>query len=234
MELRNIFKNSSFDTLDRNKELLEEHDLLNIMGSPNKVFLKFLNSKGIDINEDEITEELIEEFEGSKDSINLKLAKIRRQKELMVRERRVWINITEDEKTRGCDLNLHHDRISVDEIKKTIYYKDIDDITIDEGGWSKKTFTISTQDEEFTFEINEDNAVPLKEIIEDNIENQDYDEFDALLELTSLYEEGKISAEELEARKAIIYSDDVYCTNCGAKIDPDTVLCPKCGDEVLH
>ena len=51
MELKNIFKNSSFDTLDQNKELLEEHDLLNIMGSPNKVFLKFLKAKDIDINQ---------------------------------------------------------------------------------------------------------------------------------------------------------------------------------------
>lgn len=234
MELRNIFKNSSFDTLDRNKELLEEHDLLNIMGSPNKVFLKFLNSKDIDINEDEITEELIEEFECSKDSINIRLAKIQRQKEIIVSERRVWINITEDGKITGTDLNLHHDRITVDEIEKTIYYTDIEDIEIAEGGWSKNSIIITTQDSEFTFEINEDMAVPLKEIIEDNIDNQDFDEFDALLELTTLFEEGKISAEELEARKAVIYSDDVYCTNCGAKIDPDSVFCPECGDEVMH
>ena len=69
MELKNIFKNSSFDTLDQNKELLEEHDLLNIMGSPNKVFLKFLKAKDIDINEDEITEELIEELKSQKSSL---------------------------------------------------------------------------------------------------------------------------------------------------------------------
>lgn len=234
MELKNIFKNSSFDTLDKNKELLEEHDLLNIMGSPNKVFLKFLASKKIDINEDEITEELIEEFEGSVDSINLKLARIQRQKEIIFTERKVWINIKEDDRTKGSDLILHHDRITIDETGKEIPYSDMLEIELEDGSWSKKIFKITTNDdEEITFEINEDNAVPLKEIIEDNIYNQDFDEIDALLELQSLFEEGKISAEELEARKAIIYSDDVYCTNCGAKIDPDSLFCPECGHEVL-
>jgi len=234
MELKNIFKNSSFDTLDKNKELLEEHDLLNIMGSPNKVFLKFLASKKIDINEDEITEELIEEFEGSVDSINLKLAKIRRQKEIIFTERKVWINIKEDDRTKGSDLILHHDRITIDETGMEIPYSDMLEIELEDGSWSKKIFKITTKDdEEITFEINEDNAVPLKEIIEDNIYNQDFDEIDALLELQSLFEEGKISAEELEARKAIIYSDDVYCTNCGAKIDSDSLFCPECGHEVL-
>ncbi|MBE6501255.1 MAG: zinc ribbon domain-containing protein [Methanobrevibacter thaueri] len=234
MELKNIFKNSSFDTLDKNKELLEEHDLLNIMGSPNKVFLKFLASKKIDINEDEITEELIDEFEGSVDSINMKLAKIQRQKEIIFTERKVWINIKEDDKTKGSDLILHHDRITIDETGKEIPYSDMLEIELEDGSWSKKIFKITTNDdEEITFEINEDNAVPLKEIIEDNIYNQDFDEIDALLELQSLFEEGKISAEELEARKAIIYSDDVYCTNCGAKIDSDSLFCPECGHEVL-
>lgn len=234
MELRNIFKNSSFDTLDENKELLEEHDLLNIMGSPNKVFLKFLNAKGIDINEDEITEELIEEFKDSEDSINRRLARTRRQKEIIFKERRVWINITEDDNTIGSDLTLHHDRITIEESGREIPYSEMIDIELGEGGWSKNTFTITTKDdEEITFEINENNAIPLKEIIEDNIENQDYDEIDALLELNSLYDEGKISAEELEARKAAIYSDDVYCTNCGAKIDSDSLFCPECGHEIL-
>lgn len=234
MELKNIFKNSSFDMLDENKELLEEYDLLNIMGSPNKVFLKFLNSKGIDINTDEITEELIEEFEDSVDSINLKLAKIQRQKEIIFKERKVWINITEDEEPIGTDLILHHDRITIDETGREIFYSDMAGIEINEGGWSKNTFRIITDnDGEFVFQINENNAIPLKEIIEDNIANQDYDEIDALLELTNMFEEGRISAEEFEARKAIIYSDDVYCTNCGAKIDSDSVFCPECGHEVL-
>jgi hypothetical protein len=235
MELRNIFKNSSFDTLDKNKELLEEHELLNIMGSPNKVFLKFLNSKDIDINEDEITEELIEEFEDSKDSINRRLAVAQRQKEIIFKDRKVWINIRQDDKVIGTDLILLHDKILIYETGKEIAYSDMIDIDLSEGGWSKNTFKITTKDdEEIVFEINENNAVPLKEIIEDNIENQNYDEIDALLELNSLYEEGKISAEELEARKAIIYSDDVYCTNCGAKIDADSVFCPECGQEVLE
>ena len=233
MELKNIFNNSSFDILDANKELLEEHDLLNIMGSPNKVFLKFLNAKGIDINRDEITEELIAEFEDSADSINLKLAKIQRQKEMIFRERKVWINIAEGESITGSDLILHHDRITIEETGREIPYSEMVDIEISEGGWSKNTFTIATEDDEITFEINEDKAVPLMEIIEDNIDNQNYDEIDALLELNSLYEEGKISSEELEARKAIIYSDDVYCTNCGAKIDSDSLFCPECGHEVL-
>ena len=79
MELKNIFRSSSNRVLDDNNDLLEEHDLLNIMGSPNKLFLKFLTSKGLNINEDEITEDLIEEFEDSIDSINLRLEKIKRQ-----------------------------------------------------------------------------------------------------------------------------------------------------------
>lgn len=234
MELRNIFKNSSFDTLDMNKELLEEHDLLNIMGSPNKVFLKFLKAKNIDINEDEITEELIEEFKASEDSINDRLARIQKQKEIIFSERKVWINIKQDEKTIGTDLVLHHDRITIDETDLEIPYSDMVEIDIDEGSWSKNTFKITTSDdEEIVFEINENKAVPLKEIIEDNIDNQEYDEIDALLELQNLFEQGKISAEEMEARKAIIYSDDVYCTNCGAKIDSDSLFCPECGYEVL-
>lgn len=235
MELKNIFKNSSFDTLDSNKELLEEHDLLNIMGSPNKVFLKFLNSKNIDINEDEITEELIEEFEGSKDSISQRLARAQRQKEIIFKQRKVWINITEGERTIGTDLILFHDHILIEETGMEIPYTDMADIDLSEGSWSKDTFTITTKEgDEISFEINENNALPLKEIIEDNIENQNYDEIDALLELNSLYEEGKISSEELEARKAIIYSDDVYCTNCGAKIDSDSLFCPECGHEVIE
>ncbi|MBR3155547.1 MAG: zinc-ribbon domain-containing protein, partial [Methanobrevibacter sp.] len=72
------------------------------------------------------------------------------------------------------------------------------------------------------------------EILEDNIENQNYDEVDALLELYSLFDEGKISEEELEARKAILYSDDRYCTNCGTKVDSDCLFCPECGMELIE
>ena len=73
MELKNFFKNSSNDIYNRNMDLLEEHDLLSPMGSPNKLFLKFITARNLKIKEDEITAELIEEFEGSLDSINLRL-----------------------------------------------------------------------------------------------------------------------------------------------------------------
>ena len=158
--------------------------------------------------EDEITDELIEEFLDSKDSINLKLAKIQRQKEIIFKQRSVWINVEEGGKWTGTDLILDHDGVTIDKSSKKILYKDMDEIEIGEGSWSKNKFTIKTDDEEILFEINEDNAVPLKEIIEDNIANQNHDEIDDLLELLTLYEDGKISEEEYEARKAIIYSDD--------------------------
>ncbi len=232
MELKDLFTNSSNEVYTRNEELLEEHDLLNIFGSPNKLFLKFLQSKKLDIMKDEITEELIEEFEESKDSINLKLAKIQRQKEIIFKRRSVWINIVEDERQIGTDLILDHDGITIEKTKRKIPYKEIYDINISEGSWSKNKIIIETEDDEIAFEINEDSAVPLKEILEDNIENQSHDEIDDLLELLSLYEEGKISEEEYEARKAIIYSDDVYCTNCGEKIDPDSEFCEHCGHKV--
>lgn len=233
MELKDLFTNSSNDIYSRNDELLEEYGLLNIFGSPNKLFLKFLQSKKLDIMKDEITPELIEEFEESKESINLKLAKIQRQKETIFKNRRVWINIEENGKQIGTDLILDHDAITIEKTKKRIPYAQIIDIEIDEGSWSKNRFIIATQDDEISFEINEDNAIPLREILEDNIQNQTHDEIDDLLELLSLYEEGKISEDEYEARKAIIYSDDVYCTNCGKKIDPDSEFCEHCGHEVV-
>jgi hypothetical protein len=231
MELKNIFRNSSDETLDKNKELLEEHDLLNILGSPNKLFLKFLNSKDININEDEITEELIEEFEESIDSINLRMAKIQRQKEIIFKQGSVWISVAEGDEWIGTDLLLGHDGITVQKTGQKILYSGMGEITVSEGGWSKNKVTIDTDDGEFEFEINENNAVPLKEIIEDNIANQ-HDDIDDLLELYNLYGEGKISEEEFELRKAIIYSDDVYCTNCGEKLDLDCEFCPNCGHEV--
>ena len=232
MGLKNIFRSSS-SVLEKNNELLEEHDLLNIMGSPNRIFLKFLNSKDININEDEITEDLIEEFESSVDSINLRLEKVQKEKEIIVKQRKVWINIPAEDEPLGSDLILDHDSVTIDEIGQKIAYADMTEIVVEEGGWSKKKMTIKTEDGDFTFEINENRAIPLKEILEDNIDNQNYDELDALLELYSLFEEGKISEEELEARKAVIYSDDIYCTNCGAKIDSDSLCCPECGQEVL-
>ena len=232
MELKDLFTNSSNETYAQNEELLEEHDLLNIFGSPNKLFLKFLQSKKLDIMKDEITEELIEEFQGSKDSIKLKQAKIQRQKETIFNQRKVWINIEENDEWIGTDLILDHDSITIEKNKKKIPYEIIDDIEISEGGWSKNKFTITTEDEEIVFEINEEKAIPLKEIIEDNISNQKYDEIDELFELLSLFEDGKISEDEYEARKAIIYSDDVYCTNCGEKIDLDSEFCQHCGHKV--
>ena len=232
MGLKNIFRSSS-SVLEKNNELLEEHDLLNIMGSPNRIFLKFLNSKDININEDEITEDLIEEFESSVDSINLRLEKVQKEKEIIVKQRKVWINIPTEDEPLGSDLILDHDSVTIDETGQKIAYADMTEIVVEEGGWSKKKMTIKTDDEDFTFEINENRAIPLKEILEDNIDNQNYDELDALLELYSLFEEGKISEEELDARKAVIYSDEIYCTNCGAKIDSDSLFCPECGQEVL-
>ena len=234
MGLRNLFTNSSNDTLNQNMDLLEDYDLVNIFGSPDKLFLKFLKSKNIEISTDEITEELIAEYEDSVDAIEVRMSKIKHEKEIIFRERKVWINITEDDKITGTDLVLHHDAISIDETGRRIPYSSMREIIIDEGSWSKKKFTIVTDTEDFAFEINEAKAVPLKEIIEDNIENQDFDELDALLELYSLFEDGKISAEEFEARKAVIYSDDRYCTSCGAKLDADALFCPECGKELLE
>lgn len=66
MEFREIFTNSSNEVFTKNDELLEEYELLNLFGSPNKEFLKFLNSKKLSIIEDEITPDLIEEFKASR------------------------------------------------------------------------------------------------------------------------------------------------------------------------
>ena len=106
------------------------------------------------------------------------------------------------------------------------------EINISQGGWSKNKITIDTYDDEFVFEINEAKAIPLKEILEDNIDNQNRDEFDDLLDLYNLFERGLISEEELEVRKALIYSDDRYCTNCGEKLDGDSQFCSNCGHKV--
>ena len=213
-------------------DLLEDYDLINPMGSPNKLFLKFLKSKGLEIKDDEIKTDLIDEFEDSIDSINLKMAKNQREKELIFKNRGVWVNIKEGDEWRGSDLLLDHDSLTIKLTGDKIIYRDIIDIEIDEGSWSKKAFTIITGDDEYSFEINEAKAIPLKEIIEDNVSNQTHDEIDDLLELYSLFDEGKISSEELEVRKALIYSDDRYCTNCGEKLDFDAEFCSSCGEKV--
>ena len=232
MELKNFFRNSSNKIYNHNMDLLEDYDLITPLGSPNKLFLKFLNSKNLKIKEDELTSELIEEFEGSIDSINLRLAKNQREKETIFRQEKVWINILMDGEWVGSDLLLEHDGVTIERTGEKLLYMEMVEITIDEGGWSKKRIVIDTYDDEFIFEINEAKAVPLKEILEDNIENQIYDEFDDLLELYALFDEGKISEDELEVRKALIYSDDRYCTECGIKLDPDSQYCSHCGHRV--
>ncbi len=233
MELRNFFKNSSNEIYEQNMDLLEDYDLINTFGSPNKLFLKFLNSKNLEIKKDELTVELIEEFENSVDSLKIKSAKIQKEKETIFSQRQVWINIPSDDELEGTNLILDFDSITIESTDQKINYTDILDIEITEGSWSKNRFTIQTEDNSITFEINEDRAIPLKEIIEDNIENQNHDEIDDLLELYVLFEEGKISEEEFELRKAVIYSDDEYCTNCGEKIEKDSKFCQNCGYEVI-
>ena len=232
MELKNFFKNSSNEIYNQNMDLLEDYDLITPLGSPNKLFLKFLNSKSLEIKKDEITAELIEEFESSLDSINLRLAKNQREKENIFRQERVWINILQNGEWVGTDLLLEHDGVVIEKTKEKLLYSEMSEINISEGGWSKNKITIDTYDDEFTFEINESKAVPLKEILEDNIENQNRDEIDDLMDLYALFEEGKISEEELEIRKALIYSDDRYCTNCGEKLDADAQFCSNCGQAV--
>ena len=233
MELKNFFRNSSNEVYNQNMDLLEDYDLITPLGSPNKLFLKFLNSKNLKIKEDELTTELIEEFESSRDSINLRLAKFQKQKEIIFKQRKVWINVLADDEWIGTDLLLDHDGVTIDLTGQKIMYADMGEIEISPGGWSKMRIIIEIEKGNLIFEINEDKAVPLAEILEDNIDNQKYDETDQLLELYNLFEEGKISEEEFELRKAVIYSDDVYCTNCGEKIDSDSEFCSNCGQRVL-
>lgn len=230
MGLKDFFTNSSNETYKQNMELLEDYDLINPMGSPNKLFLKFLKSKKLEINRDEITTDLIEEFEDSIDSINLRLAKNQKEKELIFKNRSVWVNICLNGQWTGSDLILEHESITIQKTGEEILYRNIMDIEIADGGWSKNRFTIYTDGSRYLFEINENKAQPLKEIIEENVSHQTHDEIDDLLELYSLFDEGKISAEELEVRKALIYSDDRYCTNCGEKLDIDAEFCPNCGE----
>lgn len=85
---------------------MEEYDLLNTFGSPNRLFLKFLKKKKLDIETDEITEELIEEYVGSKDSIELELSRIQKQKDLIFKQRSVWVSICMGDEWVGSDLLL--------------------------------------------------------------------------------------------------------------------------------
>ncbi|WP_305557542.1 zinc ribbon domain-containing protein [Methanobrevibacter sp. V74] len=231
MELKDFF-NYSNETYEQNMDLLEDYDLINPLGSPNKQFLKFLKAKHLDIKKDKIIPELIEEFESSMDSVNIRLAKKQKEKEIIFKQRKVWINIPADDEPLGSDLILESDGIIIDETGQKILYVDMLDIEIAPGGWSKKTFIISASEGRAIFEVNESKAIPLKEIIEDNISNQNHDEFDDLLDLYSLFEAGEISKKEFDIRKDIICSDDRYCTDCGKKLDSSSLFCPNCGHQV--
>lgn len=233
MGFRNIFTSSPNDNYNQNLDLLEEYDLLNTFGSPNRLFLKFLNKKNMNLEEDEITEELIEEFIDSNDSIGIELSRIQKQKDLIFKQRRVWINVCRNGKWIGSDLLLDHEGITVDLTSEKILYSQISDIKICDGGWSKRKFQITTDDGELIFTINEDSAVPLNEIIQDNIENERHDDLDELMELYDLLAEGRISKEEFELRKNAIYNDTVYCTNCGFKLDKGSSFCSNCGHEII-
>ncbi|WP_405293941.1 zinc-ribbon domain-containing protein [Methanobrevibacter sp.] len=229
MELKDFFTNSSNETYNRNMDLLEHYNLVNPLGSPNKMFLEFLKSKDCNIKRQPLTRELIEEFEESLESTNLREAKIRKEKEMIFNQRKVWISLGEDD---GCDLILKPDEILIEKTGVTIPYTEMIGIEIEDGGWSKKRFIIFTKDDEISFEINENRAVPLKEILEDNISHKNYDEISQLMELYEKFEAGEITPEEFELKKAIIYSDDVYCTNCGFKLDADSDFCSNCGHRV--
>lgn len=233
MGFRNIFTSSPNDNYNQNLDLLEEYDLLNTFGSPNRLFLKFLNKKNMNLEEDEITEELIEEFIDSNDSIDIELSRIQKQKDLIFKQRRVWINVCRNGEWIGSDLLLDHEGITVDLTSEKILYSQISDIKICDGGWSKRKFQITTDDGELIFTINEDSAVPLNEIIQDNIENERHDDLDELMELYDLLAEGRISKEEFELRKNAIYNDTVYCTNCGFKLDKGSSFCSNCGHEII-
>ena len=232
MGLKDIFINSSNETYNQNMELLEEYDLLNPVGNPIKTFMKFLNSKNLDINKDEITDDLINEFLSSKDSVDVELAKVDREKNTIFNQRQVWINILKDDTLIGTDLLLSHDGITIEKTNQKIPYSKINDIDISEGGWSKDKITIETETEDIAFEINEEKSTALMEILEDNIENSKRSEIDDLMELYDLLAEGKITQEEFEIKKDLIYSDDAYCTECGKKIDFDSKFCTHCGHPV--
>ena len=232
MGLKDIFINSSNETYNQNMELLEEYDLLNPVGNPIKTFMKFLNSKNLNINKDEITDDIINEFLSSKDSVDVELAKVDREKNTIFNQRKVWINILEDDTLIGTDLLLSHDGITIEKTGQNIPYSKINDIDISEGGWSKDKITIETETEDIAFEINDEKSTALMEILEDNIENSKRSEIDDLMELYDLLADGKITQEEFEIKKDLIYSDDAYCTECGERIDFDSKCCNHCGHPV--
>ena len=90
MGLKDIFINSSNETYNQNMELLEEYCLLNPVENLIKIFMKFLNSKNFDINTDEITYGLINEFLSSKDSVYVELANVHKQKKHYFQRKNYW------------------------------------------------------------------------------------------------------------------------------------------------
>ena len=226
MALRDIILDSSNDIYIQNMELLEDYDLITPMGSVKKSFLNYLVSKDLKLNKNLLNEDLIDEYERLSEDYNRRF-----QKEIttIFNERKVWINILDGDEWKGCDLYLKAEGIIIENPYQNILYADIDEINISEGGWLKKRFSITSSGEEFVFEINEDKAYPLKEILEENIVNSSYDDSDELLEIYELYEKGIISSEEFEIRKDGIYNDVVYCTNCGFKLDRGSKFCSECG-----
>lgn len=229
MALKNFFTVSSNETYIQNMDLLEHYNLVTPLGSPNKLFLEFLKSKDCNIKKQPLTRELIEEFEESLESSNLRQEKIQKEKEIIFNQRKVWISL--DAET-SCDLILNPEEIIIEKTGQSVPYAEMIGIEIEEGGWSKNRFIIFTKEDEITFEINENRAVPLKEILEDNIAYQNYDEISQLMELYENFEAGLISQEEFEFKKSVIYSDDEYCTNCGFKLDEGSDFCSNCGHEV--
>lgn len=232
MGLKDLLRNSPDTTYYKNMELLEEYDLLTTFGSPNKVFLNFLKTNNINIDEDEITENLIEEFLSSNTSKDLEATRIQKQKDIIFKERKVWVNICIDGEWRGTDMILDHEGICIEKTKNKISYADMIDIEICDGGWSKKKVQITTESKDITFTINEERAVALAEIIEDNMEHEKHSEIDDLIKLYDLYESGEISEDEFNMRKDILYSDDIFCTNCGERLDEDSLFCSNCGSRI--
>ena len=89
MGLKDIFINSSNETYNQNMELLEEYGLLNPVGNPIKTFMKFLNSKNLNINTDEITDDIINQFLTSMDSVDVELAKVHKLENTIFNERTI-------------------------------------------------------------------------------------------------------------------------------------------------
>lgn len=229
MALRDVLFESSSDIYIQNMELLEDYQLITPMGSVKKSFLKFLASKDLNLNKNLLSEDVIDEYERLNGEYSRRFQK---QITSIFNERKVWITIEDGGEWRGCDLYLDSEGIIIENPYQKILYSDIDEINISEGGWSKNRFSITCAGDDFVFEINEDNAYPLKEILEENIENSHYDESDELFEIYELYEKGLLSQEEFEVRKEAIYNDVVYCTNCGFKLERGSKFCSECGHPV--